>query len=84
MRGYASRQRKVSAGKARAIIALSPDGMPPDAADARMIRIIMSIKVPLHPLFLEIQEMHAIQISVSAFSANKLFSTMLLVHFHFK
>jgi hypothetical protein len=38
-------QRKVSAGKARSIILLTPEGMPPDAADARMIRIILAIKV---------------------------------------
>jgi hypothetical protein len=42
--GRGGRQRKVAAAKARSIIAVTPEGMPADAADARMIRIILSIR----------------------------------------
>mmetsp|Transcript_30418 Transcript_30418/g.80882 ORF Transcript_30418/g.80882 Transcript_30418/m.80882 type:complete len:614 (+) Transcript_30418:849-2690(+) len=35
---------KVSAHKARAIIALSPDGLEPDAADSRMVRQVLSLQ----------------------------------------
>jgi ion channel POLLUX/CASTOR len=37
-------QIKVSASKARSIIALSPDGLEPDAADSRMVRQVLSLQ----------------------------------------
>ena len=35
---------KVSANQARAIVALSPDGLPADAADSRMVRQVLSLQ----------------------------------------